>query len=82
VQKGSAENRLGKIHRAERVMTSKRGAGEQTITARETRAERTNAAAMAQIASDAQRVRAKTERLRALRLAKEAGDVTKRSLDE
>ncbi len=61
---------------------TKRKAGEQTAAARESKAERISVAAMAQVESDAQRMRAKTERLRAVRLAKEATDVTKRSTDK
>jgi hypothetical protein len=45
--------------------------------ARESNAERISKLAMAQIEADRQRMRAKTERLRALRLAKEAVEGTK-----
>jgi hypothetical protein len=44
---------------------------------RETVAEQTSRTAMALIRADAKRVRAKTERLRALRLAKEAAEIKK-----
>ena len=44
---------------------------------RESNAERISKLAMAQIEADRHRVRAKTERLRALRLAKEADELTK-----
>jgi hypothetical protein len=43
---------------------------------RESVADQTSKAAMALIEADAKRVRAKTERLRALRLAKEAAEKT------
>jgi hypothetical protein len=45
---------------------------------RESNAERTNKAAREQIDSDTARMRAKTERLRALRVAKEADEAAKR----
>jgi hypothetical protein len=44
---------------------------------RDSKAERIHAAAMAIVETDAQRTRAKTERLRELRLQKEATDPTK-----
>jgi hypothetical protein len=44
---------------------------------RETVAEQTSQTAMALIRADAKRVRAKTARLRALRLAKEAAEIKK-----
>jgi hypothetical protein len=55
---------------------TKRKPGEQT--AAESKAEHISKAAMAQIESDTQRMRAKTERFRALRVAKEAGEATER----
>jgi hypothetical protein len=45
---------------------------------RESTAERISKAAMAQVESDTEHMRSKTERLRALRLAKEVGEATKR----
>ena len=45
---------------------------DRPVSARESKAEQTTAAATAQVASDATRMRDKTERLRAQRLAKEA----------
>jgi hypothetical protein len=45
---------------------------------RESKAERIDATARAIIETDTQRMRAKTERLRALRVAKETADVKKR----
>jgi hypothetical protein len=51
----------------------KRKGGGPPKESRNSKSERIHAAAMAIIETDAQRTRAKTERLRKLRLAKEAG---------
>jgi hypothetical protein len=56
---------------------SKRKSGRKTAEVLASKAERINKAAMAQIESDTQQMLAKTERLRALRLAKEAAERTK-----
>jgi hypothetical protein len=53
-------------------MSKKRKGGPPGET-RDSKAERIHAAAMAIVETDAQRTRAKTDRLRTLRLAKEAG---------
>ena len=53
---------------------SKRKSGRKTAEVLASKAERINKAAMAQIESDTQQMLAKTERLRALRLAKEAAE--------
>jgi hypothetical protein len=57
---------------------SKRKSG--STATRESNAERISKLAMAQIEADRHSVRAKTERLRALRLAKETAELTKRDL--
>ena len=56
---------------------TKRKSGRKTGEVLASKAERINKAAMAQIESDTQQMLAKTERLRALRLAKEAAERTK-----
>jgi hypothetical protein len=56
---------------------SKRRIGGQSAEVLASKAERISKAAMAHIQAETQRTRAKTERLRALRLAKEAADRTK-----
>jgi hypothetical protein len=63
-----------KTEKAARVaaMSKRKNSGPPGET-RDSKAERVHAAAMAIIETDTKRTRAKTERLRALRLAKEAG---------
>ena len=61
-------------NRAEEETLTKSKKGRGVAETRENKAERTSAAARAQIESDAQRAQAKTEKLRALRLAKEAAE--------
>ena len=56
----------------DRTPMTKRKDGGTPGESRETKTERIHAAAMAIIETDAQRMRAKTERLRALRLAKKS----------
>ena len=58
-------------------MTKRKGSA-PPAESRESKAARIHATAMAIIESDALRMRSKTERLRALRLAKEAAEATKR----
>ena len=55
-----------------------KGSGPSPGERRDSKAERVYAAAMAMVETDAQSMRAKTERLRELRLQKEATDATKR----
>jgi hypothetical protein len=55
----------------------KRDPGRQTAQVLASKAERISKAAMAQVESETQQMLAKTERLRALRLAKEAAERTK-----
>ena len=58
---------------------TKRKDGGQPGESREGKAERIHTTAMAIIETDTQLMRAKTERLRALRLAKTSGEEAKRS---
>ena len=59
-------------------MTKRKGSG-PPVESRDSKAARIHATAMAIVESDALRMRSNTERLRALRLAKEAAEVRKRT---